>query len=921
MPYGLSPCEQRDLRDVFVEETFGANWQCPKCQTQAAQASPPRTTSEDPYVSPYRGFDSASGTSAPGHMVTLSREASGGSVVDVSPAKVAEAALAMSVASAGPEEEAADVHRLADDSNEVADDSNERETAAEHVVHENDSEAAAAALGSCTEDLGTGKKREPEVTAEEPEMPLKEDGEEVQGGDGQEDGGGGLLTEGLDGVSPEVTVNGQGDQSAENGLRATGFGGVLESVMEVPEGVDAEACTVAREDEAEQREDSMGGEELEETQGMEVDGHEEEGQGSSDRLQRQSRTTSDAGPPPAVDEDEDENVKVAAEEEEEQGEEEQASASGRGEVDVVVARALPETPGPVHGVLPVSDTDEKDDGDGDTVAASEEAEAQSTAESRPSPGDDISTGAAEPSEPAAIDSEGEEDGEDPSAESATVAASPIQEDDRPATDSMNWVKLAERLGLAGIVSTFDSPEAPVPEDHVTAWEGLDEQEEASRPDGEESVVVATSVFSVGVSDSKDLAEIIARDDELESAIPNTEKEEVAEPAEATSVASPPLSPVSPIQELDGDGWTTPRIHDESTSTVHPAVSPSSCPPPPPPPPSSLPRLESSVLLVRRAEDDEELKEAGGSVSPSPRSAVADVRSPATKLFPYSEEESSQPEELEEPERGALLLDFPRSPAASGSGGGGGQMGTASLVSSSPTASSPKRSFVATSPRSSPRRLPLGQTGGNREVLETSKGPIWSPPPSPRRKSVGSCGQRTPDLAKSQAPVAAQGRLSRLSPSSLPAPAAAAPGREGRAAGRASAASRAAFRRSASAAVVVRPWAGLASQEVSDDELEDNVGGGAGGGGGGGGSKRSSVGSIGSDALDDGGAGKMVGRGAKVKLRRVESLNNLKEEGEGLAASRERSHSVAHDESDALGIDLAAVVTHLKEVCFWCDVYK
>ncbi|CAN0359934.1 unnamed protein product, partial [Hapterophycus canaliculatus] len=57
IPYALFPPEQRDLRDAFVAENFGAAWQCSKCQTQAAQAStsPYRTTAaNDSYTPPYR---------------------------------------------------------------------------------------------------------------------------------------------------------------------------------------------------------------------------------------------------------------------------------------------------------------------------------------------------------------------------------------------------------------------------------------------------------------------------------------------------------------------------------------------------------------------------------------------------------------------------------------------------------------------------------------------------------------------------------------------------------------------------------------------------------------------------------------------------------------------------------------------------
>lgn len=77
-------------------------------------------------------------------------------------------------------------------------------------------------------------------------------------------------------------------------------------------------------------------------------------------------------------------------------------------------------------------------------------------------------------------------------------------------------------------------------------------------------------------------------------------------------------------------------------------------------------------------------------------------------------------------------------------------------------------------------------------------------------------------------------------------------------------------------------------------------------------------SVGSDDEDGpagaAGEGKLGGAG-KPKLRRVESLNNLKGDGEeGGLGPRGRSLTSAYNESDALGMDLAAVVTHLKQVC-------
>lgn len=84
-------------------------------------------------------------------------------------------------------------------------------------------------------------------------------------------------------------------------------------------------------------------------------------------------------------------------------------------------------------------------------------------------------------------------------------------------------------------------------------------------------------------------------------------------------------------------------------------------------------------------------------------------------------------------------------------------------------------------------------------------------------------------------------------------------------------------------------------------------------------------SVGSDDEDGpaGAAGEgKLGSAGKSKLRRVESLNNLKEDGEeGGLGPRGRSLTSAYDESDALGMDLAAVVTHLKQVCAMSSLFR
>ena len=112
-----------------------------------------------------------------------------------------------------------------------------------------------------------------------------------------------------------------------------------------------------------------------------------------------------------------------------------------------------------------------------------------------------------------------------------------------------------------------------------------------------------------------------------------------------------------------------------------------------------------------------------------------------------------------------------------------------------------------------------------------------------------------------------------------------------------------MRRSSSSSVVSRPGE------------ESGGGGSAGGAGSRGGGRRISAGSmlsVGSNAGDDDNVGS-AGAG-KPKLRRVESLSSLKGEAEEYGGmSRGRSYTAVDGDADALGQDLAAVVTHLQEV--------
>ena len=369
--------------------------------------------------------------------------------------------------------------------------------------------------------------------------------------------------------------------------------------------------------------------------------------------------------------------------------------------------------------------------------------------------------------------------------------------------------------------------------------------------------------------------------------------------------------------------------------------------------------EASVSPSRQPphETEEEEQAVAARLARGSRSNTPSPRTPTVALFPTHESEKEQ-QHAKEPERGALLLDFPRSPPSSPGGGGGrggGGPGAAGPASSLPTQESPPSSprlidpfsdsspsrtmpprspssphrtgFAASSPAStltarsrsppkSPRRHPpLGPTSPDRHVLETSQGPAWSSPSrpptrSPRRKTVAGIDQTAPLDLQQQQQQQQQPGSGKQTPR----------GREGRASRRESPGSRTSARRSASSSVAIRPW-GLSSQEPLGDGEDGGGGGGASGAGGKGGGRRSSAGSalsVGSNAADDGSVapgGGSAAAGGKPKLRRVESLNNLKGEGEefGGLSGRARSYTTVDGDTDALGQDLAAVVNHLKEV--------
>ena len=335
--------------------------------------------------------------------------------------------------------------------------------------------------------------------------------------------------------------------------------------------------------------------------------------------------------------------------------------------------------------------------------------------------------------------------------------------------------------------------------------------------------------------------------------------------------------------------------------------------------------------------EEEEQEGAAEVASMSANRTPSPRPPAIALDPYGDdEEDGHKAQQGGPERGALLLDFPRSPASSPGGGGGAVAGgpasslptqespssptwvgpfaesgglsppqtppSRSPRSRSPSPSPHRVGFAATvsspgrTPPKSPRRHPPLGPSANRQVVETSRGPAYSPSRSrsPRRKSVAEIGQ----TATPEQPGGGGGGKQ--------TPRGGASGREGRGSRRESSSSRASMRRSSSSSVVSRP---------GEESGGGGGGGSAGGAGGRGGGRRISAGSmlsVGSNAGDDDNVGS-AGAG-KPKLRRVESLSSLKGEAEEYGGmSRGRSYTAVDGDADALGQDLAAVVTHLQEV--------
>lgn len=909
IPYTLSPPEQRDLHDTFVAETFGASWQCPKCQTQAAQASPSRMGNDSYAPPPCLDFDSSS-TRPPGISITLSREVSGDSVVDVSPGRVAAFSVAPLTAtqsaplykklSAMAPPEGEETATSADEMG--SEEAVEGEGGVGGLDEQVDAKADGCRVGAEVEVFGEAETRLRHVEEGEEEAQQPEDE---------------LVPEVTTKVEDEAQIYCSAAVMEDGSGLTTGSvgAGVLKAVLEVPEEPDTpEAALAGHEDSTEDRRGGVRGEGL---LGVGVEGLPDEGDaeecGTKETPEGDDQGLNDALQRGVVASEAERLPTTAADD----------GVAEKGPVFVVddVVDVV------VDGVVDGDDDESVEASSEETRRVDEEAAARA-----PVPAvDEEPVGPTEDVEPA-----------------TSVAATSDSHDVLVPGDGVPLAKGPEEAA-AGDVDVETEDEVPA------ARQGSEPDRCAAGSEEEAEGIVANDATSAANVDSDDGGMATS-------------------PVVCVSPSSAPrplFLRLSPTMSAPRGSATIAEENvdpDNAGSIIAspaPGVSPSSAPPP-----LRLPRSSAvSASLVRRADDEEQEEAAGRSDTSSPSGR----RLPFVTLFSAADEEEEntnqqqqqqeQQQQPEEPERGALLLDFPRSPASSTGGPASRRppspkSGFASLspknnfASTSPKNSfaslSPKIGFAATSARAdpgvqrSPHRPPLGPVA-TRQVLETSKGPIWSPPASPRRKSVAGTGQKTPALSSRRPPR----RSSRSPPSASSSSAANAAatgaatdrspppsttsrprvkrGREGRSALRDSSSSRAAFRRSASSSVVFsRVWA--SPQEVSDGDGETAGGGSASGGAGGrDGGRRSSAGSarsIGSDARDEdasggggtGTGGKLGGTG-KAKLRRVESLNNLKEEGEeyGLSGKGERSSSIAHDERDDLGMDLAEIVTHLKEV--------
>lgn len=113
IPHGLSPREERDRHASYMAQHFGTDWLCPRCQTQAARASP--SFSDEPYVLPQRDFDTKptvlGGDEGIEKALATPPHSPGGSdesLIDISPSKGGESRHGDGHEQVGEEEEGGD---------------------------------------------------------------------------------------------------------------------------------------------------------------------------------------------------------------------------------------------------------------------------------------------------------------------------------------------------------------------------------------------------------------------------------------------------------------------------------------------------------------------------------------------------------------------------------------------------------------------------------------------------------------------------------------------------------------------------------------------------------------------------------------------------------------------------------------------
>lgn len=375
----------------------------------------------------------------------------------------------------------------------------------------------------------------------------------------------------------------------------------------------------------------------------------------------------------------------------------------------------------------------------------------------------------------------------------------------------------------------------------------------------------------------------------------------------TPVVPAPSTPKRGNRGTVGLGQSEAGTPERGTPRTPCVVSPSSLPPPTPssqaPSPVPVGRSERSTVDSGRGPAGSRQSDAAAS---SGGSQLPLALVPPEEKSPYGE-------------RGTLFRDFPRSPAMDVTV----IRRVQSSLPRSPRTSGPSSDKRSVSPKSksmpkSPRRPPLGPSG-SREIVETSKGPMYMSPirSPPRRKSVAGTGQQVPDLgshlpkvrspSKPRSPSRMRTSITAVTVSaSKPSPSSAskASRREGRTA--ANDRPRPPLRRSASSMLM----SGYKNSDSDSDrvsatpiakKIERSRTGGLIGG---------SI-TTNEEECSPESASKRSGRS---QLRRVESLNDLNDDATSHPSAGPRGgSSMEQGNEDSLGDDLAAVVSHLKKV--------